>query len=72
MDTENQGYPCLVIHFPSFLAVLCNRIIGMRKGKEDLMDKRSKTIFLIEDNTGVADALVLLLEKEGYHVEVWV
>lgn len=34
--------------------------------------RKQKTIFIVEDNAGVADALVLLLVEEGYHVDLWV
>jgi DNA-binding response OmpR family regulator len=34
--------------------------------------RRQKTILIVEDNAGVADALVLLLVEEGYHVDLWV
>lgn len=36
------------------------------------MQKRAvKTILLVEDNAGIADALTLLLEIEGYDVDIW-
>ena len=37
-----------------------------------MKESRQKTILIIEDNAGVADALVLLLVEEGYHVNVWI
>lgn len=37
-----------------------------------MKERRQKSIFIIEDNMGVADALVLLLVEEGYHVDLWV
>jgi DNA-binding response OmpR family regulator len=33
--------------------------------------REAKTILLIEDNEGIADALTLLLEIEGYYVDLW-
>ena len=35
------------------------------------MGNRQKNILLIEDNAGITDALQLLLEEEGYHIDVW-
>lgn len=37
-----------------------------------MKERRQKTILIVEDNAGVADALVLLLVEEGYHVDLWV
>ncbi len=31
-----------------------------------------KTILIIEDHAGIADALRMVLEEEDYHVEVWI
>lgn len=36
-----------------------------------MKERNQKTIFIVEDNAGVADALVLLLVEEGYHVDLW-
>jgi DNA-binding response OmpR family regulator len=36
------------------------------------MQKReAKTVLLVEDNAGIADALTLLLQIEGYDVDLW-
>ena len=37
-----------------------------------MKERRQKSIFIVEDNAGVADSLVLLLVEEGYHVDLWV
>jgi CheY-like chemotaxis protein len=33
--------------------------------------RHTPTILIIEDHLGIVDALRLLLEQEGYHVEAW-
>lgn len=37
-----------------------------------MKERRQKSILIVEDNIGVADALILLLVEEGYHVDLWV
>jgi DNA-binding response OmpR family regulator len=46
--------------------------MSQTRERKEMEETPSKTILIIEDHEGISDALRIILEEEGYRVEVWI